>query len=318
MIKDNSNYLYLNVPNEYRCVYYNILDTLGTLGEDLLSACTATCKGKAINGIACYNMFNAACACYYLGQVKRARVLISYIKAQLNICCDKFLVFKNSYVDQFTYLKVPVIYKNYFEAILEKMSSWGQALLDDCTMNCQGRYKDLMNCWNLFKAAIYTYDLGNEKKSDYIMEYIDSTLGLNVAYFRVPALTNFMLEYTINPGSETLVITGASVSILHEENIFEKTLSLIDTATGIVIVGNLPVKETFDLGLTLPFTIDSRYKFMLQVVGKDNRIYNSNIVVIGNLGEQISNDNSANDNTPNNEENHNGIGEDNSNNNNNE
>ena len=118
MIKDNSQYLYLIVPNEYRCVYYNILDTLGTLGEDLLSSCTATCKGRAITGFACYNMFNAACACYHLGFIKRARVLISYIKAQLEISCNKFVVHENSAKDEFIYLRVPIVYEQTFECLL--------------------------------------------------------------------------------------------------------------------------------------------------------------------------------------------------------
>ena len=180
MIKDNSDYLYLIVPNEYRCVFYNILDTLGTLGEDLINSCTATCKGKAINGIACYNMFIAACACYYLGEVKRARTLISYIKAQLNIGCDKTIVFENSSTDEFVYLRIPIIYKDYFEAMLPKLSTWGQALLDDCTASCSGEYRNLVNCWNLFCAATYAYELGDTNKSDYLMNYINNTLGLNV------------------------------------------------------------------------------------------------------------------------------------------
>ena len=133
MINYDSNYIYLTVPTEYKCVYYNILDVLGTLGRDLLSACTATCKGRAINGIACYNMFNAACAAYYLGQVKLARTLISYIKAQLEINCDNLVIFQDSALDEFVYLKVPVVYETLFENLLSKMAKWGQELLDDCT-----------------------------------------------------------------------------------------------------------------------------------------------------------------------------------------
>ena len=177
MIKDNSNYLYLIVPNEYRCVFYNILDTLGTLGEDLLNSCTATCKGRAINGIACYNMFLAACACYYLGEIKRARVLISYIKAQLNIGCDKTIIFEDSENDEWVFLKVPVDYQYIFEQLLTRMSTWGQELLDDCTASCKGVNRDILNCWNLFQSAILAYEYGDATKANYIVNYISEVLN---------------------------------------------------------------------------------------------------------------------------------------------
>lgn len=179
MIKDNNNYLYLIVPNEYRCVYYNILDTLGTLGEDLLSSCTATCKGRAISGFACYNMFIAACAAYYLGQVKKARVLISYIKAQLEINCNKFIVFEDSSKDEWVFLKVPKAYQCVFEKLLNKLATWGQELLDDCTVSCKGNNKNILISWNLFNAACIGYECINVCKSDEIINYIKGLLGFN-------------------------------------------------------------------------------------------------------------------------------------------
>lgn len=178
MIKDNIEYINLIVPNEYRCIYYHILNVLGTLGEDLLSSCTATCKGKAINGLACYNMFLAACACYYLGQVKRARVLINYIKAQLEIDCNKTIIFEDSSNDEWIFVKIPSVYQCIFAKLLDKMSTWGQELLDDCTASCAGNNRNILNSWNLLQSAALAYEYGDATKGNKIANYIKNLLSL--------------------------------------------------------------------------------------------------------------------------------------------
>lgn len=215
MINYDNNYIYLTVPTEYKCVYYNILDVLGTLGRDLLSACTATCKGRAINGIACYNMFNAACAAYYLGQVKLARTLISYIKAQLEISCDNLVVFQDSSLDEFVYLKVPVIYQTVFENLLSKMAVWGQELLDDCTASCSGNNKNILNAWNLFQAAITAYEYGNKTQSDKIVNFITTSLGINSN--TQPVTEYYTISVNCTPSDALVTINGIQTKILNVE-----------------------------------------------------------------------------------------------------
>lgn len=255
MIKDNNNYLYLIVPNEYRCVYYNILDTLGTLGEDLLSSCTATCKGRAISGFACYNMFIAACAAYYLGQIKKARVLISYIKAQLEINCDKILIFEDSLNDEWIYLTVPKAYQCVFEKLLNKLATWGQELLDDCTVSCKGQNKNILNAWNLFNAACIAYDTSAITKSKYIVDYIKGLLGFNCPdeedEYNTPVLKNFALTVKYNENTPTIEITRATVSYEHENNLVENSLKLVNyDDTDEVLASNLPISRIIDLDIT--------------------------------------------------------------------
>ena len=215
MINYDNNYIYLTVPTEYKCVYYNILDVLGNLGRDLLSACTATCKGRAINGIACYHMFNAACAAYYLGQVKLARTLISYIKAQLEISCDNLVIFQDSSLDEFVYLRVPAIYQTTFENLLSKMVVWGQELLDDCTASCSGNNKNILNGWNLFQAAITAYDYGNKNQSDKIVNFISTSLGINSD--TQPVVQYYTISVNVTPSDALVTINGSETKNLTVE-----------------------------------------------------------------------------------------------------
>ena len=253
MIKDNNNYLYLIVPNEYRCVYYNILDTLGTLGEDLINSCTATCKGRAISGFACYNMFIAACAAYYLGQIKKARVLISYIKAQLEINCDKILIFEDSLSDEWIYLTVPKAYQCVFEKLLNKLAAWGQELLDDCTVSCKGQNRNILNAWNLFNAACIAYDTSAVTKSDYIVDYVKGLLGFNCPDeeddYNTPVLKNFALSVIPSIDGPMIDIVGATVSYENENNLVRNSLKLINTNNNEIVASYLPISRNIDLDI---------------------------------------------------------------------
>ena len=281
MIKDINKYLYLIVPNEYRCIYYNILDTLGTLGKDLLASCTATCKGRTITGFACYNMFFAACAAYYLGQVKRARVLISYIKAQLEICCDKTIIFENSTDDEWVLLKVPVQYQCIFEKLMNKMSEWGQELLDDCTVSCKGNNKNILNAWNLFQAAVICYDSCSEEKADYIINYIKNLLGFNCPNiepeYDTPVIRNFVLNYRYNSSGPTIDILTGTVRYDNEQNLVENSFKLVNANTNEVIIDNLPIAGSLSFNI-YDYTVayGANIKFVLKAIDEKGSTISSN------------------------------------------
>lgn len=82
---EDGTYVYLTVPLKYNCVYTKLLIMVSDLGIDLIKDCTSTCKGINRQVINCWNMFQAACAAYQLGEEKKADLLINYIIAQLPI-----------------------------------------------------------------------------------------------------------------------------------------------------------------------------------------------------------------------------------------
>ena len=89
MIKNqDGTYIYLTVPEQYKCVYEKLLIKLSDLGIDIVKDCGATCRGINRNVINCWNMFQAACAAYTLGEEKKAHLLIHYINTQLQLGCS--------------------------------------------------------------------------------------------------------------------------------------------------------------------------------------------------------------------------------------
>lgn len=89
MIKNqDGTYIYLTVPEQYKCVYEKLLIKLSDLGIDIVKDCGATCRGINRSVINCWNMFQAACAAYTLGEEKKAHLLIHYINTQLQLGCS--------------------------------------------------------------------------------------------------------------------------------------------------------------------------------------------------------------------------------------
>ena len=91
---EDGTYVYLTVPLKYNCVYTKLLIMVSDLGIDLIKDCTSTCKGINRQVINCWNMFQAACAAYQLGEEKKADLLINYIIAQLRLECKDAIVSK--------------------------------------------------------------------------------------------------------------------------------------------------------------------------------------------------------------------------------
>ncbi len=77
-------YIYLKIPMQWKYIYDNLRIKMAELGDNLLKECNASCNGDNKEYIACWNMFQAACASYDVNR-KRSKLLIQYIIAKLNI-----------------------------------------------------------------------------------------------------------------------------------------------------------------------------------------------------------------------------------------
>lgn len=79
------NYTYMEVPEEFMCIYHKLLYYLADFGEDALKECETACSGKNKNILKCWGMFQSALAAKALGKDKLAEVLIKYIDTQLEL-----------------------------------------------------------------------------------------------------------------------------------------------------------------------------------------------------------------------------------------
>ena len=86
----NKGYTYMEIPEEWLCLYHKLLHYLADFGENALKDCETSCSGRNKNILKCWGMFQSALAAKSLGKDKLANTLIKYVDAQLE------LIYKNS------------------------------------------------------------------------------------------------------------------------------------------------------------------------------------------------------------------------------
>ncbi len=92
------NYIYLRIPNEYECIYDNLLRSLSSIGTNSIGNCNGRrfidkCLGinpcgKTLGDlIDSWNMFQIACASHELGEYSKADKIITYINSKMSFNC---------------------------------------------------------------------------------------------------------------------------------------------------------------------------------------------------------------------------------------
>ena len=74
----------LSIPKEWEDTYIKLLTVISQSGEAILNDCSYGCKGDGSIMFNCWNIFQAACAAYALGNIKRANLYINYVKKQMH------------------------------------------------------------------------------------------------------------------------------------------------------------------------------------------------------------------------------------------
>lgn len=90
--------IYFVVPQEYYCVYINIIKRMSNLGTLMLQECKATCTNDSKNLLNCWTMFQTALAAHTLGEIKKADIIINYIIYQLNLSCSLIVRVYDRYI----------------------------------------------------------------------------------------------------------------------------------------------------------------------------------------------------------------------------
>ncbi len=87
--------------------------------------------------------------------------------------------YEDSWVDinpEYVYMTVPAEYVCIYHRLLILFADFGIDLIKDCKASCNNRNSQILNCFNMFNAAVAARHLNNDKEAELLIKYIDAQL----------------------------------------------------------------------------------------------------------------------------------------------
>lgn len=132
------------------------------------------------------------------------------------------------------YLTIPKEWIKTYHSLLYMLASVGKNIVDDCSYTCQGSGRNVFTCWNLFQSALAAKALGDDRKAQFFIDYIDKELRLYAYHSRI-IIPDFSENYPrciykLNEdGSYTFYITCKVDEVIYNEEITIPQKDIIDT-----------------------------------------------------------------------------------------
>ena len=97
---------------------------------------------------------------------------------------------------EYIYTTIPAEYVCVYHRILTMLADYGEDMLKDCKASCTDRNSNVIECFNMFNAAVAARKLGQEKKATLIINYIKAKI--NQIYKNVDNSTSFVFPIDEN------------------------------------------------------------------------------------------------------------------------
>lgn len=80
------------------------------------------------------------------------------------------------YSPEYLYMTIPPEYACIYHKLLIMLADMGIDMLADCQAGCNGKNKNVMNCWNMFQAACASHQLGLNDRAKTLINYIKAQI----------------------------------------------------------------------------------------------------------------------------------------------
>lgn len=74
-------------------------------------------------------------------------------------------------------LSIPKEWEDTYIKLLTVISQSGEAILNDCSYACKGDGSIMFNCWNIFQTACAAHALGNTKRANLYIDYVNKQIA---------------------------------------------------------------------------------------------------------------------------------------------
>lgn len=107
---------------------------------------------------------------------------------------------------EYVYVTIPAEYICVYHRILAMMADYGEDMLKDCKANCKDRNSGVIECFNMFNAAVAAKKLGKDKLAEVIIKYIKTKI--NQIYKDIDNSTSFVFPVDENGQLKAFVSCG--------------------------------------------------------------------------------------------------------------
>ena len=97
---------------------------------------------------------------------------------------------------EYVYVTVPAEYICVYHRILAMLADYGEDMLKDCKASCTDRNSNVIECFNMFNAAVAARKLGKDKLAETLIKYIKAKI--NQMYRGVDNSTSFVFPVDEN------------------------------------------------------------------------------------------------------------------------
>ena len=78
---------------------------------------------------------------------------------------------------EYVYTTIPAEYVCVYHKILELLADYGEDMLKDCKASCTDKNSNVIDCYNMFNAAVAARSIGKEKLAETLIYYIKAKLN---------------------------------------------------------------------------------------------------------------------------------------------
>lgn len=78
---------------------------------------------------------------------------------------------------EYVYITIPAEYICVYHRILLMLADFGEEMLKDCKASCTSKNSDVIDCFNMFNAAIAARKLGKDKLAETLIKYIKAKIN---------------------------------------------------------------------------------------------------------------------------------------------
>ena len=97
---------------------------------------------------------------------------------------------------EYVYVTIPAEYICVYHRILAMLVDYGEDMLKDCKASCTDRNSNVIDCFNMFNAAVAARKLGKDKLAETLIKYIKAKI--NQMYRGVDNSTSFVFPVDEN------------------------------------------------------------------------------------------------------------------------